>query len=356
MASTSSSWGEYGTDPGQFNIVHNICCDSAGLVYVSDRENHRVQVFDGDGTFIEQWNNLHRACGLTMHNPDDPIFFVGELGPFLAINRSYPNLGPRVSVVDKHGKLLARLGGPHAGTEPGTFIAPHTAAVDSHGDLYVGEVSFSAWIPVFQTQRPAFVRSLAEVHQGQGVMSSKPPINRKPLIFFERFFDSVAEKILGEQDDIDLVKLRYDGPQPDNWAAFSRACAYQIGARTELIEPWFGNAALIARSPQLLAICSIGAGYDVIDVDACSQAGIIVCSQSGTNFEPVAEHAIGMILEPVEEDQPVEPRAAARRRRRPHGCRRQRRRRQDRGHCRHRRHRHPHRHLLPCLRHDGAGL
>lgn len=154
------SWGEYGTDPGQFNIVHNICCDSAGLVYVSDRENHRVQVFDGDGTFIEQWNNLHRACGLTMHNPDDPIFFVGELGPFLAINRSYPNLGPRVSVVDKHGKLLARLGGPHAGVEPGTFIAPHTAAVDSHGDLYVGEVSFSAWIPVFQTQRPAFVRSL----------------------------------------------------------------------------------------------------------------------------------------------------------------------------------------------------
>lgn len=127
-------------------------------------------------------------------------------------------------------------------------------------------------------------------------MSSEAPVNRKPLIFFERFFDSIAEKILGEQDDIDLVKLRYDGPQPDNWAAFSRACAYQIGARTELIEPWFGNAALIARSPQLLAICSIGAGYDVIDVDACSAAGIIVCSQSGTNFEPVAEHAIGMIL------------------------------------------------------------
>jgi D-3-phosphoglycerate dehydrogenase len=127
-------------------------------------------------------------------------------------------------------------------------------------------------------------------------MSSEAPINRKPLIFFERFFDSIAEKILGEQDDIDLVKLSYGGAEPDNWAAFSRACAYQIGARTELIEPWFGNAALIERSPQLLAICSIGAGYDVIDVDACTKAGIIVCSQSGTNFEPVAEHAIGMIL------------------------------------------------------------
>ena len=43
------SWGEPGTDPGEFNIVHNICCDEDGWVYVADRENHRIQVFDGDG-------------------------------------------------------------------------------------------------------------------------------------------------------------------------------------------------------------------------------------------------------------------------------------------------------------------
>jgi hypothetical protein len=42
------SWGEPGTDPGQFNIVHNICTDADGWVYVADRENHRVQVFDGN--------------------------------------------------------------------------------------------------------------------------------------------------------------------------------------------------------------------------------------------------------------------------------------------------------------------
>ena len=41
------SWGEPGCDPGQFNIVHNICTDRDGWVYVADRENHRVQVFDG---------------------------------------------------------------------------------------------------------------------------------------------------------------------------------------------------------------------------------------------------------------------------------------------------------------------
>jgi streptogramin lyase len=51
------SWGEPGTDPGQFNIPHNICCDHDGWVYVADRENHRVQVFDGNGKFETQWNN-----------------------------------------------------------------------------------------------------------------------------------------------------------------------------------------------------------------------------------------------------------------------------------------------------------
>lgn len=121
-------------------------------------------------------------------------------------------------------------------------------------------------------------------------------LNRKRLVFFERFFDPVAETILGKQDDIDLVKLHYNGGLDDNWAEFSRTCGYQIGARTELVEPWFGDGALIARAPQLLAICSIGAGYDVIDVDACTAAGIAVCSQSGTNFEPVAEHALGLML------------------------------------------------------------
>ena len=60
------SWGEPGTGEGEFNIVHNICCDADGWVYVADRENHRVQVFDGNGKFETQWQNLHRPCGLCM--------------------------------------------------------------------------------------------------------------------------------------------------------------------------------------------------------------------------------------------------------------------------------------------------
>jgi len=121
-------------------------------------------------------------------------------------------------------------------------------------------------------------------------------LNRKRLVYFERFFHPVAEQVLAGADDIELVRLHYATPEAENWPEMQRAQGYHVSARTELREPWLGGAALIARCPDLLAMCSTGAGYDVIDVDACTKAGVIVCSQSGTNFEPVAEHAIGLIL------------------------------------------------------------
>jgi len=121
-------------------------------------------------------------------------------------------------------------------------------------------------------------------------------VNRKRLAFFERWFDPIAEKILAAQEDIELVRLQYADPADDNWTALSTACGYQVSARTELMPPWFGDGALLARCPRLLAMSSTGAGYDVIDVAACTAAGVLVVNQSGTNSEPVAEHAIGLIL------------------------------------------------------------
>jgi DNA-binding beta-propeller fold protein YncE len=143
------SWGEPGSDPGQFNIVHNICCDADGWVYVADRENHRVQVFDGSGRYEAQWNNLHRPCGLFMPAGRCPICYIGELGPALSVNRDVPNLGPRLTIVDHRGKRLARIGGLHAGLGRGEFIAPHGIAADSRGDIYVGEVSLTVWPSLF---------------------------------------------------------------------------------------------------------------------------------------------------------------------------------------------------------------
>src|SRR3546814_13813906 len=70
----------------------------------------------------------------------------------------------------------------------------------------------------------------------------------------------------------------------------------QVSPRTELREPWFPDRSLLARCPNLLAVSSTGAGYDVVDVDACTEMGILVVNQSGTNKEAVAEHALGMML------------------------------------------------------------
>jgi hypothetical protein len=64
------TWGEPGSDEGQFNIVHNIVTDEDGWVYVADRENHRVQVFDGNGKYETQWNNLHRPCAVLLRRQE----------------------------------------------------------------------------------------------------------------------------------------------------------------------------------------------------------------------------------------------------------------------------------------------
>lgn len=148
------SWGEPGTDPGQFNLPHNIGCDADGWVYVADRENHRVQVFDGNGKYETQWNNMHRPSGLYMTPGKCPLCYIGELGPYLPVNRGMPNLGPRLSILNHEGKLLARLVRvPPAGTSPGQFLSPHGIAVDSRGDIYVGDVASVAWPSLFP-ERP----------------------------------------------------------------------------------------------------------------------------------------------------------------------------------------------------------
>ena len=141
------SWGEPGTDPGQFNLAHNISCDDDGWVYVADRENHRVQVFDGNGKYQAQWNNLARPCGLFVTRGDNPLGVIGELGPetVATLTKGVPNLGPRLSIVSAKGQLLTHLGTQPIGEGPGQFIAPHGIAVDSRGDIYVAEVSNTYW-------------------------------------------------------------------------------------------------------------------------------------------------------------------------------------------------------------------
>ena len=135
-----TSWGEPGIDAGQFIRPHNIAVDEQERVYVADRECHRIQIFDADGSFITMWNNIFRPDGMTVGQ--DGNIYVGELNAYAGIDDA-PGLGHRVSILSPQGKLLARLGHPLEGEEPGRFIAPHGIAVDSRGDIYVGEVAYT---------------------------------------------------------------------------------------------------------------------------------------------------------------------------------------------------------------------
>ena len=144
------SWGTPGTGPGEFNLPHNICCNADGWIYVADRENSRVQIFDENGRFETQINNMHRPSGLAITPGSCPDCIVGELASYLKVNRDFPNLGPFVSVLDQQSNLLSRLDAQQGpGLEPGQFVSPHSIAYDSIGDLYVGDVVDADWAAVF---------------------------------------------------------------------------------------------------------------------------------------------------------------------------------------------------------------
>ena len=140
-----ASFGESGTGPGQFNVVHNVIVDPEGWIYVADRENQRIQVFDSEGRYEAQWNNLSRSACICRREGDQPLFYVGEYYGGIGSNRLGTNLGPRVSVLDARGEILARLGEQSYGDEPGRFYSPHGIDVDSHGNIYVAEVAFSEY-------------------------------------------------------------------------------------------------------------------------------------------------------------------------------------------------------------------
>lgn len=119
----------------------------------------------------------------------------------------------------------------------------------------------------------------------------------KNVFYVKYLSDDVFKEIVADEDSIKLTRLDNDSPDAEANPVLATAHAYQIGASRDEIAPQFhATTELLARCPKLLVVSSNGAGYDTVDVDACTKAGVLVLNQAGGNAQSVAEHALGMML------------------------------------------------------------
>ena len=157
-----TSWGEPGDGHGKFNLPHSVLVLPDERVLVCDRENGRIQIFDLEGRYVDEWTDLARPDDVCVDDAGN--VFVAELGeraalyPFMAT--PYGKDRPaRISMLDLNGKVLGRWGDDPAGQIE--FAAPHGIAVDSAGNVYVGEVRQAAGAD--QSTWRKSVRKLARV-------------------------------------------------------------------------------------------------------------------------------------------------------------------------------------------------
>jgi peptidylamidoglycolate lyase len=132
--SFQTAWGEPGSAPGQFSVPHGISLGPDGNVYVADRGNARVQIFDRDGSLRGIWEGTDRGRPWSITVDSAGEAFVVDGGDQLAT----PPDRARIFEIDPHGAVVTSFGS--YGHQDGEMIYPHDIAVDHAGDVYVVEV------------------------------------------------------------------------------------------------------------------------------------------------------------------------------------------------------------------------
>jgi len=118
------TWGGEGSAPGQFKVPHSIVIDASGLLYVADRSNQRIQVFDGEGSFVRESSHPGTPCGLCMcHDQRHIMMAHGHAG--------------KIMKLDLNGNVLGATGGQGKG--PNQYGEAHFLALDAKEDIYVAD-------------------------------------------------------------------------------------------------------------------------------------------------------------------------------------------------------------------------
>ena len=115
------SWGEAGRGPGQFSILHKVGVDKNNNVYICDRENNRIQIFDENGIYLREWNDVVGPGDIFFN---DDVAYVVEQGG-----------GNGISIWTLDGGLITRWRGNAEASQ-----AAHGGALDSDGNLYIAEI------------------------------------------------------------------------------------------------------------------------------------------------------------------------------------------------------------------------
>jgi streptogramin lyase len=133
------TWGKKGSGPGEFNVPHTLAMDSQGRLFVGDRSNSRIQIFDQNGKFLAEWRQFGRPSGVFIDKND--VIYVADSESNVTQNPGFQR-GLRIGSA-KDGKVTAFIPDPapvKEGSGPGTGSAAEGVAADADGNVYGAEV------------------------------------------------------------------------------------------------------------------------------------------------------------------------------------------------------------------------
>jgi DNA-binding beta-propeller fold protein YncE len=127
-------WGRIGSAPGEFRTPHALAFDSRGRLFVADRGNHRIQIFDQEGTFIDAYEQFSRVSGLFI-TPDDTLYAIdSESNP-----ERHPGWATGIRIGNAREDKVTAFIPPHASKNGPHGAAGEGVAVDREGNVYAAE-------------------------------------------------------------------------------------------------------------------------------------------------------------------------------------------------------------------------